>query len=151
MKKFARCALILMLGTSCSLLAQPTAIRSKSELAQALTQGEHVRAIIHFDRCQTNAPRENEVIGGLEFTQFTMSKAKGAPVESAKIATSHTMLVEHPDDGPIYQYVRIRVFEPTMARVTSMTLHPETKKILKTTDYQCTFSGDTPGVVLFRS
>lgn len=122
-----------------------TPIENYHSLLEALSKGHEVRAIISLGECHTegeSAAKSSNHIGGMNFTQFNKYQISINNKPTNMIATSINMLVESAQHGPVYNYVRLRVFENNQVEMASMFLHPQDYSVISKTTFQCAISND---------
>ncbi len=113
-------------------------ITTYNDLLTTLTQGKNVKGILALHHCTSeNKAQIKEMYGSLNFTHFNAYEME----EGKKvIATSTTMLIETKQSGPVYNYVRLRIFTDNSAEVLSEFLDPKTFKVQRQSTYACTLS-----------
>lgn len=128
-------------------------LSSYTDLVQALAQGDSVRAIMLINKCSITktAFDSNEVIAGMNFSTFNKYAIHVGPQQKDGVATSRTILVEASQLGPVYNYVRLRVFEDNTAEILSEYLDPLTYKKLDAKTANCIVSNghDQNGLLLY--
>ena len=133
--------------------AEPSLISTYDDLLTTLTQGQNVKGILALHECtsQTNVPTP-EMYGSLNFNNFNAYEMSEGAQKKKIIATSTTMLIETQQFGPVYNYVRLRIFTDNSAEVTSDFLNPQTFKSEHKSIYACSLSDDKVkgGVTLYR-
>src|SRR5579872_2572575 len=140
-KKIVLSSLILALS-QVSHATSAQSITNYPDLLNSLSQGHSVRAIMYVNKCSiasaTNA--SNDVIAGMNFTVFNKyAVTVGTQLKNA-IAISDNKLVEHSKFGPVYNYVRLRVFEDNSVEIFSEYLDPTTYKQLGSMTANCAIS-----------
>lgn len=119
-------------------------ITTYSDLESTLTQGHTVRFIMDFNKC---TPAFNSV-GGMNFAVFNKYQVQINGETKNTIATSSTILTHHNKFGPVYSFVRLRVFEDNSAEVFSEFLDPKNYSQLSSATFACHLSdGKTQGGV----
>lgn len=126
-------------------------ITSYSDLVNSVSQGDTVRAIMHVDKCSFGKG-SSDAIAGINFTNFNKYPILAGNELKNVVATSIMQVVEHPKYGPVYDYVRLRVFENNTAELLSEFIDPVTYKVLDTPKVgTCTISNghDQNGLMLY--
>ena len=124
-----------------------------TELLTALTNGNKVRTIMKLNKCtsDSNSIDSKNLIGGMNFTNFNAHQIIISGQQKKVVSTSINILVESTTKGPVYNYVRLRVFEDDSAEIFSEILDPRTYTSLTTASYFCRLSdgNDNNGIVLY--
>lgn len=104
-------------------------IKSFSEMMKILKNGEDVRLVIHYGKCQLIS--ENEIqktspdaIGGMEIHNFEYFAKQSIGNNQAFMATSTSHLIENPlGEGYVYNYVKIKMKEDSSVVITARYLN----------------------------
>lgn len=122
----------------------PRLLNSYAELLATLSKGYNVRAIINLNKCtSTNGSQNaNDAIAGMNFTNFNKYQIPVGNQQKNIIATSITLLVQHPILGEVDNYVRLRVFEDNSVEVYSEYLDPKSFTELGSATATCELSDD---------
>lgn len=127
---------------------------SYSDLLHAISQGDSIRAIMYVNKCSmtSTSMKVDDVIAGMNFSDFNKYPVSVGNIQKNTIATSIYKLVEHPIFGPIYNYVRLRIFEDNSAEIFSEYLDPRTYKQLGSMTANCAVSNghDQNGIMLYH-
>ena len=107
-----------------------TPLNNFDQLMNALTSGKSVKAVIHYGKCklfsdgkeQTESPN---AIGGMrldtyEYFDSTVFKGK----VPSFVTSSQTVLINHPKNGYVYNYVKIKVRIDNSVEITARYLKP---------------------------
>lgn len=145
---------ILIINVSQLANATPSRILDNySDLLNAISQGDSVRAIIFINKCSMEkySVDSNDVIAGMNFTNFNKYPVNVGAQQKNTIATSISTLVEHNKLGTVYNYVRLRIFDDNSAEIFSEYLDPTTYKKLGSMTANCSISHghDQNGVLLY--
>ena len=108
---------------------------------------------MHIDKCSFGSSG-SDPIAGMNFTNFNKYPVKVDNEYKNVVATSIVQLVEYSDVGPVYNYVRLRIFENNTAELFSEYLDPTTYKKIATAPAKvgtCTISNghDQNGLMLY--
>jgi len=113
---------------------QTKLLKNFDQLMFALRTGSEVRAVIYYSRCklivdsvETKAP---DAIGGMSFNTFEYFAPNAARNPKAFVTTSQTMLITHPKQGHVYNYVKIRVYEDDSVEINAKYLNPTSYQVL---------------------
>ena len=132
MKKYS-VTLLLYLGlVSMTMAGDP--VKSFSEMMQLLKNGEDLKVVIHYGKCQLIS--ENEIrdyspdaIGGMEIHNFEYFAEQSIGNKKAFMATSVSHLIENPiGEGYVYNYVKLKIKEDNSVVITARYLNSETKE-----------------------
>lgn len=143
---------VLFLGFMCSVglvsaYGQSKLLKNFDQLMFALRTGSDVRAVIYYSRCklivdsvETKAP---DAIGGMSFSTFEYFAANSVRNPKAFVTTSQTMLISHPRQGHVYNYVKIKIYEDDTVEIIAKYLNPTTYQVvMDETFYGKISSGD---------
>lgn len=152
-KKFFICAYLLCFS-QLTIANSSQLLGNYSDLLHAISQGDSIRAIMYVNKCSITKASINidDFIAGINFTDFNKYQVSVGNLQKNTIATSIYKLVEHPTLGPIYNYVRLRIFEDNAAEIFSEYLDPRTYKQLGSMTANCTVSNghDQNGILLYH-
>lgn len=126
---------------------QSRLLKNFDQLMFALRTGSEVRAVIYYSRCklivdsvETKAP---DAIGGMSFSTFEYFAPNSVRNPKAFVTTSQTMLISHPRQGHVYNYVKIKVYEDDNVEINAKYLNPTTYQVvMDETFYGKISSGD---------
>jgi hypothetical protein len=126
---------------------QSKLLKNFDQLMFALRTGSEVRAVIYYSRCklivdsvETKAP---DAIGGMSFATFEYFAPNSVRNPKAFVTTSQTMLISHPRQGHVYNYVKIKVYEDDNVEINAKYLNPTTYQVvMDETFYGKISSGD---------
>lgn len=113
------------------------------DLSSALSQGDTVRAIMTINKCvpaSKNSQEPDDTLGSLNFTNFNQYKIQANGQMKNVIATSINMLTQSSKFGPVYNYVRLHVFEDGSAEIFSEYLDPKNFAPVQTVTLNCHLS-----------
>ncbi|MGA3243909.1 MAG: hypothetical protein ABSE41_04775 [Bacteroidota bacterium] len=143
---------VLLLGFMCSVglvnaLGQSKLLKNFDQLMFALRTGSDVRAVIYYSRCklivdsvETKAP---DAIGGMSFSTFEYFAVNSVRNPKAFVTTSQAMLISHPRQGHVYNYVKIKIYEDDTVEINAKYLNPTTYQVvMDETFYGKISSGD---------
>lgn len=149
------CFLFLIALSQVTLANSTQTLASYSDLLNALSQGNSVRAIMYVNKCSivSSTANSKDIIAGMPFTEFNKYAVTIGTQQKNTIATSTNKLIEHSQFGPVYNYVRLRIFEDNSAEIFSEYLDPTTYKQRGSMTANCTLSNghDQNGILLFNS
>lgn len=111
---------------------QSKMLKNFDQLMFALRTGSEVRAVIYYARCklivdsvETKAP---EAIGGMSFSTFEYFAVNAVRNSKAFVTTSQTVLISHPRQGHVYNYIKLKIYEDDTVEINA--------KYLSLTTYQ---------------
>lgn len=92
------------------------------------------------------------MFGGMDITAFNKNTIMVDGKPKDMIASSLTMLVEHPTLGNVLNYVRLRFFEDNSVELYSSMIDPKGYKTLQKMKFMCSMSTgkDQNGISVFR-
>lgn len=123
-------------------------LTSYEQLTKALTSGDSVKFVFDASHCQKvsgsriEKTRDMNMVGGGDFHVYNIYPITVGDKVKNGAATSNTILVNHSTLGPIYNYVRLRVFEDNSAELYSAFYSPTTFKTLGDKSYTCQVDSD---------
>ena len=120
------CLFVLMAFSHITYANPPQPVTNYADLLNSMSQGNTIRAIMFVKKCTPSIA--DDAIGGMNFTNFNKYQIVEDNQKKDVIATSMTMLVNHPQLGAIYSYVRLRIFTDNSAEIFSQFLDPATYK-----------------------
>jgi hypothetical protein len=113
---------------------QSKMIKNFDQLMFALRTGSDVRAVIYYSRCklivdsvETKAP---EVVGGMAFATFEYFAVNAVRNPKAFVTTSQTILISHPKQGHVYNYVKLKIYEDDTVEINAKFLNPTTYQVV---------------------
>lgn len=123
---------------------------SYSDLFSAVSQGNNVRAIMYMKKCSPTMA--DDAIAGMNFTVFNKYQVDVDNQKQDVIATSITMMTKDSQLGPVYVYVRLRIFADNTAEIYNEFLDPTTYKEVRSRTVTCKISNghDENGVMLYN-
>lgn len=127
-------------------------IMNYDDLLSSVKQGDSIRAILLINKCSmTKTINNQEIIAGMNFTNFNKYQVTIGNQQKNTIATSTNTIVEHTKLGTVYNYVRLRIFDDNSAEIFSEYLNPITYKQLGSMTAKCMISNghDQNGVLLY--
>ena len=133
MKRVIPLVFIWAVGLSAT-SGQSKQIKNFDQLMFALRTGSEVRAVIYYARCklivdsvETKAP---DAIGGMSFNTFEYFAPNAVRNPKAFVTTSQTMLISHPRQGHVYNYVKLKVYEDDNVEINAKYLNPTTYQVV---------------------
>jgi hypothetical protein len=146
MKRVLFLAFIWAVGMT-DVSGQSRLLKNFDQLMFALRTGSEVRAVIYYSRCklivdsvETKAP---DAIGGMLFNTFKYFAPNSVRNPKAFVTTSQMMLISHPRQGHVYNYVKIKVYEDDNVEINAKYLNPTTfQVVMDATFYGKISSGD---------
>ena len=145
--------LVLILGVSVvGVSAQTKLLKSFDQLMFALRTGSEVRAVIYYSRCklivdsvETKAP---DAVGGMVLNTFEYFAPNAVKNPKAFVTSSQTVLISHPRQGHVYNYVKMKFFEDNTVEINAKYLNPATYQVvMDETFYGAISSGDDGNAV----
>jgi len=136
---------IIISSINFAIAASHKTLPNYTELLNALVQGDEIRAVIAFNKCSPlsgNAKDTNDSLGGMNFNNFNKYKIQTNGQAKDVIATSVTLLTQHSQHGPVYNYVRLHVFEDGTTEVLSQILDPKNYALLGQATFACHLGND---------
>ncbi len=113
--------------------AQTTQLNNFEDLMAALNNGESVRAVIHYGKCEliidSVAVEAPDAIGGMEFQTFEYFAKMSIRNEKAYVTTSETVLIGHPYYGYVYNYAKLRIYEDNFVEIIARYLDPNSYEV----------------------
>jgi hypothetical protein len=113
--------------------AQTTQLNNFEDLMSALNNGESVRAVIHYGKCEliidSVAVEAPDAIGGMEFQTFEYFAKMSIRNEKAYVTTSETVLIGHPYYGYVYNYAKLRIYEDNSVEIIARYLDPNSYEV----------------------
>jgi hypothetical protein len=101
------------------------------EVMEALLAGHQVRLVMYYALCQLRVDGENvpapDAIGGMEIKTWEHFAQGVIRNERAFVSTSETILISHPRQGHVFNYVRVRIYDDSTVEITA--------RYLKTSSY----------------
>lgn len=155
MKKIILCTkgALLMLFPLAACAQNYPLITNYTDLLNALTKAQEVKGVLALHHCTAvEGQAAKEMYGSFNFTHFNAYEMQENNQKKQVIATSHTLLIETKQFGPVYNYVRLRVFPDNSAEVLSEFLNPATFKVQRQSTYMCKLSDGTieGGITLYQ-
>ena len=136
--------------------AQTKIIKNFDQLMFALRTGSEVRAVIYYSRCklivdsvETKAP---DAVGGMVLNTFEFFAPNAVKNAKAFVTSSQTILISHPRQGHVYNYVKMRIYEDNSVEINAKYLNPTTYQVvMDETFYGVISAGDDGnGVCLYE-
>jgi hypothetical protein len=146
---------MVLLSAAATANANPVAIKNYTDLVTAVESGQDVRAIVRFDRCIAKQRTDtSHYIGAstrINFDRYSHYKVKVGNELKDAVATSMTMMIEHPNGEFLYDYGRLRIYGDNTADFHAAYHDPVTNKLTYSMDWVCpvTDNAAQSGVVLF--
>jgi hypothetical protein len=144
---------LLLLNLLSSAFAAPKLISNYQDLVSNLSKGDEVRAIFLINKCTTDqkTANDNNIIAGMNFTQFNKYSIQANNESKNIVATSFSMMTEHSRYGLTYNYIRLRVFEDNSAEILSEYFDPKDFSRLGLIVFNCQLSQEPSqeGVTLY--
>jgi hypothetical protein len=133
MKRVIPLVLIWAVGMSAA-SGQSRLLKNFDQLMFALRTGSEVRAVIYYARCklivdsvETKAP---DAVGGMSFNTFEYFAPNSVRNPKAFVTTSQTVLIAHPRQGHVYNYVKMKVYEDDNVEINAKYLNPITYQVV---------------------
>lgn len=132
--------LILWLGLLfTSLAGAQTPLADFAELMQELRAGRTVQLVADYSKTrapgETSTNAELDAVGGMKLEAWEYFGRGVVRNERAYVASSKTVLIEHPSRGFVYNYVRFRIFEDGEVEITARYLEPLTFQAVMESTY----------------
>lgn len=148
--KIVAALLLISLLSICG-YAQDNKLNNLDDVMKALESGKYVRAVFYYKKCQLIS--ENEIlkkvpdaIGGMTLDTFEYFAAKSIGNPEAYLSASESVLINHPSQGVIYNYAKVRIYASGKIRVIVQYLDPKTFEIKMNESFYTTI-GD--GAILY--
>lgn len=121
--------IILILFSLATLFAGTVQLKTFEELMEALKQGENVRVVAHYGKCQLISGNEikdrvPDAIGGMDISVFEYFAAGSIRNEQAFVVFSHASLINY--GGYVYNYAKFKVMEDGKVIITAQYAEPNT-------------------------
>ncbi|MCX6133891.1 MAG: hypothetical protein NTU47_08765 [Ignavibacteriales bacterium] len=137
---------------TCGTTAQIKMLKNFDQLMFALRTGSEARAVIYYARCkliidsvETKAP---DAVGGMSISTYEYFAPNSVRNPKAFVTTSQTMLISHPKQGHVYNYVKIKIYEDNAVEINAKYLNPTTYQVLMDeTFYGAISAGDDGNAV----
>jgi hypothetical protein len=128
----------------------PTALRSFSEMIDALKQGKRVRAVLHYASCKLDGAPGPDAIGGMDIGVWEYFAAGVVYNPKAYLATSENKLIQI-QSSKVYNYVKLKLVEDGTAEITAQYLDPGDLSVSMNEVFSCAIDDGTGtgGVRLF--
>lgn len=146
----------LVAGALClNAYAEHDAITSYNQLGQALKKGCNIKVLVNYDNCtlKTNNSNESNPAQGAStrFSFNTYSSYKLSENNKAKSVFSFPFNVytEHPKQGFVLAYGRLRVYEDNAVEVHTSMYDPGNYKVKAGYDYQCHLGNDKNSIAIY--
>lgn len=144
--------IVFSVAAAASLYSQAKMVKSFDQLMFALRTGSEVRAVIFYARCrlvvdtvETKAP---DTVGGMSFNTFDYFGQNSVNNSKAFVTTSQAVLISHPRQGQVYNYVKLKIYEDNSVEINAKFLHPTTYQVvMDETFYGKISSGDDGNAV----
>jgi methionine synthase II (cobalamin-independent) len=126
---------ILIIGffLSVAAFAQTKQLKSFDELMDALKTGKEVRMVVYYSKCKQISDNEEkekspDAIGGMKIDVYEYFAQNAVKNKKAFVVFSESKLIEYPkgDEGYVYNYVKVRVFEDNTVKITARYIDSKT-------------------------
>lgn len=132
-------------------------LSSFTQLMEALKKGEDVKAVFYYKDCQLISDneisdRKIDAIGGMPMDTWEFF-AKGAiRNKQAFVVASNSKLIANPiGDGFVYNYVKVKVSEDGVVKITAIYLDAVTKEIIMSENFFTEIHSSKSGAAHFFS
>ncbi len=135
---------------------QPRLLKNFDQLMFALRTGSDVRTVIYYSRCKlvvdSAETKPPDAVGGMSFSTFEYFAVNSVRNAKAFVTTSQTLLISHPRQGHVYNYVKIKVYEDDTVEIHAKYLNPTTFQVVMDETFYGKIStgGDGNPVYLFE-
>jgi hypothetical protein len=144
--------LVLSFMSTAGASAQMRMLKNFDQLMFALRTGSEVRAVIYYSRCklivdsiETKAP---DAVGGMSLGTYEYFAPNSVKNPKAFVTSSQTILISHPRQGQVYNYVKIKIFEDNLVEINAKYLNPTTHQVvMDETFYGSISAGDDGNAV----
>jgi hypothetical protein len=105
-----------------------------TEVLSALKAGRSVKAVFHYKDCMLMIDGEQiekipDAIGGMEIATWEYFAPGSIGNDKGYIASSHKVLIQHPQHGFVYNYVKLNIFQDNEVKITAKYLMPENLEV----------------------
>lgn len=148
-------AVILFLIINSAFFAQSNQIDSFTKLLELLKNGNEIRAIIDYSKCEliidSQKVESPKAIGGMNFNTFEFFDVMSVHNPKAFISVSENVLIFHPRYGYVINYAKIRIYSDDNVEILVRYLDPKTYEIKmdETFKTQIDKGNNTEGLKLF--
>jgi hypothetical protein len=118
---------LLLMLMSAALFAGTVQLKTFAELMDALKEGESVRVVAHYGKCQLISGNEIKervpnAIGGMDISVFEYFAKGSIGNEQAFVVFSHASLINY--GGYIYNYAKFKVKDDGKVTITAQYAEP---------------------------
>lgn len=136
-----------------ALTAEAVKLNNFEELMSALKQGEDVRVVAHYGKCQLISDNEIKerspnAIGGMPVEAFEYFAPMSIGNPKAFLAFSHSALINY--GGFIYNYVKFKITDDNKVKITAQYVDTQNFELKMDEAFHSTINnGDNEGAVFF--
>lgn len=107
---------------------------SADEIMNALKQGKTVRAVFHYAKCKLISDNEEvqkvpDAVGGMNIDTWEYFAPNSIRNPKGFLATSHSVLINHPSYGIVLNYAKLRIGDDGEIRIVAQYLDPKSFEI----------------------
>ncbi|MCU0317049.1 MAG: hypothetical protein MUC92_10700 [Fimbriimonadaceae bacterium] len=117
-----------------ALASGQTRLANYSEFYQSLMKGQSVRVVVEYAKTQLTFDGEEvpapDATGGMVLESWEWFAKGVVRNDRAYVASSKTVLIDHPRYGYVNNYVRFRIYEDGEVEITARYLETGTNKVL---------------------
>lgn len=124
--------LIIIFGLT--LFAQDNQLNTLDDVMKTLESGKLVRVVFYYKKCQLISENKIETkvpdaIGGMTLDTFEYFAAMSIGNKEAYLSASESVLINHPSQGVVYNYAKVRIYASGEIRLVVQYLDPKTFEI----------------------
>jgi hypothetical protein len=104
-------------------------------IMNALTSGKQVRAVFHYQKCRLMIDGEEvekvpDAIGGMILDTYEYFSANSIGNPEAFLASSKTVMINHPSRGIVYNYGKVRIYQSGKVQIVAQYIDPKTFEVV---------------------
>ncbi|HCX73914.1 MAG TPA: hypothetical protein DHM37_09370 [Candidatus Cloacimonas sp.] len=151
MKKFF--SIIVILVAAGLTFAETVQLNNFNQIMQALENGEQVRVVAHYGKCQLISDNEIKerspnAIGGMPVEAFEYFAPMAVGNPKAFVSFSHSALINY--GGFIYNYVKFKITEDNKVKITAQYVDPQNYQLKMAEAFHSIINnGENKGAVYF--
>lgn len=116
-----------------------------TEILSALRTGFTVRAVFDYKDCQLISDNEvkdkvPDAVGGMDLTTFEYFAPGSIRNKLGFVASSHSVLINHPSFGVVLNYAKVKISEDGKVRIVAQYIDPKTYEVKMNESFYTTIS-----------
>ena len=125
---------VLIFIIAITLPAQSKKLDSLDDVMKALESGDYVRIVFYYKKCKLISDNEEvtrvpDAIGGMTIETFEYFAEKSIGNKEAYLSASKSVLINHPSQGIVYNYAKVRIYADGKIRLIVQYIDPKTLEI----------------------